>query len=80
MGSTQRTITIPNKLWKEWTVFMKSHPEITFSGWIQQHMRNTLSRNVYIKCKYFKDGLCQTNSLINECSKMLYGVCILEAD
>lgn len=80
MSSVQKSFTIPSDLWNEFTKFRDVHPEFSYSGWIQKNIKDLLKRNEYIKCKYFKDGYCVTDSSVSECSKMLYGICLLEME
>jgi len=77
MSTLIRTFSCPSELWKELLGFKEEHPEFNFSGWIQKNIKDMLKRNETIDCPYFKDGYCQTDSSINECTLLKYGYCNL---
>ena len=72
-----KTFSLPESLWVEFKAFLDIHPEFTYSGWIQKNIRLLLDRSKLIDCEYFKDGYCQTDSTINECTLLKYGKCNL---
>lgn len=80
MSSIRKIFTCPPKIWNEFKKYLDSHPEVKLSGWIQERMKqfNIQRQRLEERCKYFKNGYCQTDSSINECSLLTQGVCYLE--
>ena len=75
--STVITFSCPVELWVELKGFREVHPEFNFSGWVQKNIKLMLERQKEIECDHFKDGYCESDSTISECSLLKYGKCDL---
>ena len=75
--SIYKTFSFPTELWERFEAFLTNHPEMNVSGWFQKQIKLMLDRSTLIECDYFKEGYCQTDSTINECTLLKYGKCNL---